>query len=72
MISPYGLPPGASPRRATREPPSGLMAPPAFAKRHTGILATFFKGTTKNHDIRRIASLSLTSRSSASTTKCAA
>src|SRR5688572_32212525 len=26
----------------------------AFAKRHTEILATFYKGTTKHHSIRRI------------------
>lgn len=27
---------------------------PAFALRHSEILATFYKGTTKNHAIRRI------------------
>jgi hypothetical protein len=27
---------------------------PAFAKRHTEILATFYKGATKHHYIRRI------------------
>jgi uncharacterized protein (TIGR02246 family) len=31
-----------------------MYGAPAFAKRHTEILATFYKGTTKHHDIRRI------------------
>lgn len=31
-----------------------LYGAPAFAKRHTEILNTFYKGTTKHHTIRRI------------------
>jgi uncharacterized protein (TIGR02246 family) len=31
-----------------------MYGAPAFAKRHAEILATFYKGTTKHHDIRRI------------------
>jgi len=31
-----------------------LYGAPAFAKRHTEILETFYKGTTKHHGIRRI------------------
>jgi len=31
-----------------------MYGAPAFAKRHTDILATFYKGTTKHHLIRRI------------------
>ena len=31
-----------------------MYGAPAFAKRHTEILATFYKGTTKHHSIRRI------------------
>jgi len=31
-----------------------MYGAPAFAKRHAEILATFYKGTTKHHSIRRI------------------
>ena len=31
-----------------------IYGAPAFAKRHSEILATFYKGTTKSHVIRRI------------------
>ena len=31
-----------------------MYGAPAFAERHRQILATFYKGTTKNHAIRRI------------------
>jgi uncharacterized protein (TIGR02246 family) len=31
-----------------------MYGAPAFAKRHSEILATFYKGTTKHHVIRRI------------------
>ena len=31
-----------------------MYGAPAFAKRHSEILATFYKGTTKHHSIRRI------------------
>ena len=31
-----------------------MYGAPAFARRHSEILATFFKGTTKSHAIRRI------------------
>jgi uncharacterized protein (TIGR02246 family) len=31
-----------------------MYGAPAFAKRHTEILATFYRGTTKHHSIRRI------------------
>jgi uncharacterized protein (TIGR02246 family) len=31
-----------------------MYGAPAFAERHRQILATFYKGTTKHHDIRRI------------------
>lgn len=31
-----------------------LYGAPAFAKRHSEILATFYKGTTKKHAVRRI------------------
>lgn len=31
-----------------------LYGAPAFEKRHTEILATFFKGTIKHHQVRRI------------------
>ena len=31
-----------------------MYGKPAFARRHSDILATFYKGTTKNHTIRRI------------------
>lgn len=31
-----------------------IYGAPAFAQRHTEILATFYKGTTKRHAIRRI------------------
>jgi len=31
-----------------------MYGAPAFAKRHSEILSTFYKGTTKHHSIRRI------------------
>jgi uncharacterized protein (TIGR02246 family) len=31
-----------------------MYGAPAFAKRHSEILATFYKGTTKKHSVRRI------------------
>ena len=31
-----------------------MYGAPAFAKRHAEILATFYKGTTKHHSVRRI------------------
>jgi uncharacterized protein (TIGR02246 family) len=31
-----------------------MYGAPAFAKRHTEILSTFYKGTTKKHTVRRI------------------
>jgi uncharacterized protein (TIGR02246 family) len=49
-----------------------MYGAPAFAKRHNEILSSFYKGTIKKHEIRRIRFIRRTSRSLTSTTKCMA
>ena len=48
-----------------------MYGAPSFVERQREILSTFFKGTTKRHQIRRIRFVSPTSRSWTSTTRCA-